>query len=741
MRIGVAGLGLLVLCAGAPPAAAQAGRTEVADVRFEGNEAFPDDSLARAIITRGPRCSSFLLSPFCWVGLDFARQVSYLRGAELPRDALRLRIWYQRRGFREADATVDTTLTDGGRVEVMFHVVEGRPVIVDSIAIQGSEAVSDPSVLEDLPLRVGDRLSSLGLDVARNTLVRRLTNRGFAQADVLLSHFIPADSYTARVTFDVAPGPRARYGHVEVAGQDHLSESTVLRTIQFRSGDVYRSGQLQEAQARLFGLEIIRSARVRADLDTPLDSVILVRVDIQEGDLHRLRAGAGWNDTECLDAEGRWSSRNFFGGGRRLQVRARVSNVLASAYQDLLCPEAGEGEFAHLNWLASVDLTQPWIFSTRNSFGASLFAERQSLKDVYIRETLGLNLALTRAIGPTTPLTLSYRPELSQLDAAEILFCINLLVCTPSDIGILEGANWLAPVGLNFTRNRTNNVLNPTRGYSLVLDIEHAAGWTGSNFRYDRVFAEGAWFDRFLGRSVIGARLRAGWVGAGAFQELLGREGSAGIVHPQKRFYAGGANSVRGFAQNRLGPRVLTADVLGLLAPDGAGCSPEEIRDLSCDASGIVGSDGFAVSSRATGGTRVLEASLEVRFRMGSSVQGAVFTDIGQVWGDAEALSLSDLQATPGVGVRYLSPIGPVRLDVAYRFQGGRALSVVTSQVAPYDPSIHEEGQRIEVVAGSPIPWVRTDELAILRERVLFGDSSPLSLGRLQLHFAIGQPF
>jgi len=72
--------------------------------------------------------------------------------------------------------------------------------------------------------------------------------------------------------------------------------------------------------------------------------------------------------------------------------------------------------------VAAVDFAQPFVFSTRNSFSASIYGERQSVPDAFIREAFGLSLAITRNIGPRTPLTLSYRPELSSLDAAEVLF-------------------------------------------------------------------------------------------------------------------------------------------------------------------------------------------------------------------------------------------------------------------------------------------------------------------------------
>ena len=735
-----------------PPASAQVGRTEIASVRFHGNQLFPDDSLARAIVTRESECRSAVLSPFCVFGADFAVQRFYLNDSQIPIDGNRLVAWYRVRGFREAIIEPPVVDTLDGRAHVSFTVVEGLPVVVDSIGVLGVEGLGGEGLLEDLPLQLGDRMSLYALDATRDALERRLQNRGYAYAEVLIRSMLPADApYSSAVTFDVDLGPLSEYGLITIANNQNLSESTILRTAQIQTGRLFRRDQLLESQTRLFGLDIVSSARVepfdipiaewelrRRDLSASPDSVIPVTLRVQEGDQYRLRYGAGWSTAECLDVESRGTARNFAGGGRILQLRGRVANLLAADFHDVLCPSSGSGSFAELNWLAALDFAQPWIFSTRNSFVASVFSERQSLPDVFVRRAVGLDLALTRAIGPQTPLTISYRPELSRLDAADVLFCTGFLVCTPDDIEILESSNWLAPLGINFTRLLANNPLNPTRGYNLVVDIEHAAFWTGSNFRYDRVVAEGTWYAS-QGSGVLAARVRGGWVGAGPFSEFVGAGVGVDVVHPQKRFYAGGANSVRGFAQSRLGPRVLTVDPNQLLdeRSKGGACTPEQVIELSCDAMGL--QEGRFMP-RPTGGTRVLEANLEVRFRLGSRLQGVTFVDAGQLWGATEAVDLGDLEVTPGAGVRFLSPIGPLRVDVAYRFRGGEALSVVTSQLRPFADGQDELEDQI-LVGGERLPFVRSNELAVLGPRVLFGESSALSLRRFQLHIAIGQAF
>src|SRR5690606_3468227 len=120
------------------PAGAQLVIPEVGQVRFVGNETFPQDSLARAIVTRPTQCKSNLLRPFCWAGFDFAHDRFELRPRELPRDLIRLQIWYQQRGFRDvAVDTLATTFRGDGRAVVAFTIDEGRPVLTERIDFEG----------------------------------------------------------------------------------------------------------------------------------------------------------------------------------------------------------------------------------------------------------------------------------------------------------------------------------------------------------------------------------------------------------------------------------------------------------------------------------------------------------------------------------------------------------------------------------------------------------------------------
>jgi outer membrane protein assembly factor BamA len=714
---------------------------EVKSVSFEGNETFPSDSLARAIATRKTECRSWVFYfpiPLCPLGVGLALSKSQLRNRDLPRDRARLVLWYRQRGFR--DVQVDTAFVEqtATTARVTFRIVEGAPVVADSIVFQGLDDLPVTGVLDDLPIRTGDRLSTITLDATRDTITRRLADQGYAYAEVLRNALRPSeDPLNAMVTFDIVPGPATTYGDITVEGNQNLGVGTVLRTVQLNSGDPYSRTDIEEARSRLYGLEIIRNASVIPDtIDFSRNPEVDVAISLQEGDPYRVRAGAGWSNADCLTAEARWTARNFLGGGRLLGLRARVGNILAEEFGDLLCRQSGEDDYAKLTGLASVDFVQPWIFSTRNALSASLFVERQSLPDVFIRDAAGLQLGLSRTIAPQTLLTGFYRPELSRLDADDVLFCTGFRVCSPDDIATLEGTNWLAPVGVNVTRNRTDDLLNPRRGYRMLFDLEHAASWTGSDFRYDRIVAEGSRYVG-VGRSVFATRLRGGWVGAGGFAGVVsgGNGASPEIVHPQKRFYTGGANSVRGFAQSRLGPRVLFSKPETLLSQSSTGgsCTSADLAALTC-----VPASEDALDPQPTGGTRLIEANAEMRFPIASLFEGVVFVDAGQAWGADQSIEFSAMEFTPGVGIRVPSPVGPIRFDVAYRFRGGQDLPVVTEQIRPYDPAMGDmESDRLVVDGGPPIDWVTTGDLVFLSDPFLFGVNDQ----GLQFHISIGQAF
>lgn len=722
------------------PLLAQAPSIEVRAIEFLGNEAFPEDSLARTIVNRETTCRSFsVFGLFC----PFGAQREQLNQRELARDVQRLTNFYNIRGFR--DARVDTVIVrpSENTVEVSFQIDEGPPVRIASLTVEGADVFEEFDPTAELPVQVGGLLNAIGLAATRDSLIQRFRNRGYPRADVSRSWSLPADSpYQADVTFEVETGPHSVFGPITLVGNEELDGDVIRQLLTFEEGEEYSEVRTLDAQRNLFSIEMIRRASIVEAADpagTVPDSVVPLQVRITEAEIHNVRFGGGWSTLECGNVEGRWTSRNFYGGARRLQLRGRVANLAADPLQESICRQAGINEFGGLNWLVSAEFTQPLI-QRSVALGLNLFWERQSVQDVFVREAVGVDISLFRVLSANRSITFAYRPELTKLEAAAVFFCTSVQVCTPEDIASLQEPNWLAPLSVNFVQSNTNNFLNPTSGYQFVLNLEHASTVTGSKFQYNRALAEATAYLEIRRGQVLAARVRAGWVSTRTFFV-----GSSDVIHPQKKFFSGGANSVRGFAQNQLGPRVLTIDPSPLLFPKGGDgeipCTPDQIIDLTCNADPL--RDEAFGTPRPTGGDLVLEGGLEYRMALSRNVEAAIFTDFGRIWTEPGSGKVSRLEISPGVGIRYMSPAGPIRVDLGYRFRGIEPLQVVTSQIRPFEEG-DDPADKITGIVGDqeePIDYVVTEDLALLDPRVFYGPRGGFSRRRFQIHLSIGQAF
>lgn len=691
---------------------------EVTDVRFEGDLLFDKALLRDAIVTQATRCRVPVPFSGCIFGL--MRDERYFDEAALRADLFRLRLFYFQRGYRSATIETDTIRNDRG-IEVVFRIDPGEPVRITSVDVLGGEGLLPDGFARRLPVQVGQPFHLIAYEAARDSLIGMLKNEGYPRADVLAGYTISSGpGSTATVQYEIIPGTQARFGEIVITGNERIESSVIERMLSFRTGDLYRQDEIQRSQSNLFGLDVFRYAVVQPQMDSRQDSVIPVTVQVVEGNLHRIRLGAGINQGDCVNAEGRWTSHNFLGGARRLEIRGGISNVLAKQIENFPCNETGGERYDDLAGNLAADFTQPWFLGLRNTLGTGIFIERRSVPEVFVRNARGGYLSISRALGGRTSVALGYRPELTWLDAeSDLYFCTNLVACEEKDIQVLTEPHWLAPLTLSLLRDRSNSLFSPTRGYILRLEAEQAAGVLGSDFAYTRLVGDLSWYHGLSDGVVLATRLRPGWARP---QNEPGEVGTLGL-NPQRRFFAGGPNSVRGYAQFRLGPKVLRVDGARLIMPvdsGGAGCTVESVNDGSCSAAPIA-ADHF--EPRPVGGEAVLEGSVELRFPVaGEKWRGAAFVDFGQVWRTHDAIRLDEIEFTPGVGIRYFSPIGPIRVDVGYNMQGVELLPVITNQLDPADPT------------------GRSGDLLKLNQDIRWNPRGSI-IDRLQIHFSIGQAF
>jgi len=704
-----------IVPAGAPLAAQANGDIEVVSLDFEGNEAFSSNELESVIRTRATGCASLLLQvlPICQLtDWGFAHHRQYLDTLDVAADELRLEFFYRDRGFFSAEVDDHVEISDR-KARVRFSISEGSPTLIDSLSLSGVPPVLDSAAVAELiALQPGDRFDQFRLRVAEDSLVRALHERGFIQATVLEDLLRPPGG-GARVHLDVSPGARFRVGRIEVEGAEDIGEGVVRDLLRIRSGEYLSQSRVEDGQRALFGVEAIRFASITTEVAD--DSIVDLRVQITPARTRAARGGFGWSTDQCVQTEATLTHRNLFGGAKQLRITARLDDIFAQQLGGRFpCSDVGtDSDFRTLNFLLRAELSIPVLFSGRNSFSASVFGERQSVPDVFIREGVGAQFGVTRQLKRGMTATLSWQPSYTGFDeeSADIFFCVNFGFCTPEDIATVTRSQWLSPVTLHWVYNRTNDPLQPTNGHYLTAEIERAERFTGSDYRYLRVNVQAADFESLDEGLVVGARIRGGFVEptSGPFS-VSDPSREQEVIHPSKRFFAGGSQSVRGFGQNLLGPRVLVADQV-------EDC-PDEFLEPCVQR--LAAEDPGAFVQRPNGGNAAVEISLELRQRLSARWGLVLFVDGGNVFENLSSLEWPVW--TPGAGIRLMTPVGPLRLDLGYNPTGPTPLPVVVSL---------ENGSLVELRDQVVFDRFTYDQPSFLKE----------FWRRLQIHFSIGEAF
>jgi outer membrane protein assembly complex protein YaeT len=693
--VAVASATLLAAPARAQSARASAGSPEVTELTLKGVHAVNPDELRSNIATDESHCVSMLLRPICLFSKSplFYKRVN-LDHAELARDMLRVMVFYYRRGYR--DAQVDTTVVPAGRraVHVTIAVNEGRPTMVT-----GVHFVQDTTVLtrHDLrgvhKLRKGRPLNLINLDSTYTLVDSRLWDRGYSDAVIDTALVIDTVAKTADVTFRISPRWRSRVASIAVQGNKGVTTRTILKSLSFKPGALYRRSDVLQSQRSLYESNLFR----RAEITVPNqgDSLKQVLINVQEAPPHDARYSVGFNTVDFVQVAGHFTDYNWLKGGKVLTLDAAVGNLFAHSlngngiFYDVSKAAIGGSASQYLapTYTVSADARYPWFGSPNNTGAFGVFAHRRSSPGVYVDKGYGLSATFTRTLTPRGPLSLNYRFEETKVEAGDVYFCINYGVCDAATLVSLRRNQRLSPLALTFSLDQTDNSFEPRSGFRTQFGLEHASSYTASDYRYNRGTGDFAMFFPIGRHSVIGGHVQLGMVHAlSSTAEAVGVSsgalGEGSILHPSKRFYAGGSQSVRGYGEGQLGPRVLTVPASKLLAndKDNPACTPATIVHCNPNAALFRDRD-FA--PRPLGGDRLIEANVEFRFPLFGPFIGATFVDGAYLaQNTSPGLPRSKAAITPGFGVRYLSPVGPVRVDIGINPSASDELPVVTEDIA-----------------------------------------------------------
>ena len=575
------------------------------------------------------------------------------------------------RAYRElgwVDARVSlvgaTENVGSGTLDVRFQVEEGVRTFVRAVRFEGLPAGFSPP---ELPmLRAGQPFSQSRLDDAVSTTLRVLGRGSYIFAQVQAQPGFSADRTSAEPVLVVDPGPGVRVGQVVVRGLQRTDEALVRANLKTSPGKPLDPEALFESQRELLLLGLFRTASVRLiSPDTP-EPVKDVVVELRERPRLSGSIGVGYSLEDGPRIIGDLVYPNVFGQGINFTLRGKLNYVGASAL-----PLQSYVDGSNLQGLNGLDfninagLSQPRIYQflpARVGARLTVTAERVHRPTYFygrVAALLGVDWAITRWL----QLTGNYLLE-------------NVLVRAQPGVGDLLQPNATDAARLRFP---TGNFFMQTIGTSLAFDFRdepvnphsgvliaatgevtksisaETTDVNGNNpvpasiFTFKTAFGVTG-YAPIAPRAVLALSLRGG--------KIFALEPDSLIITP-KRFFLGGATTLRGFRDDAVIPQ----DVRGEYAQERAYCDAL-IWTGGCTNRALALRNGGTLPSE--GGTLFELAKLELRVALVGDFELATFLEAGNLWYSAKTWKPFDLRPVAGAGIRYVTPVGPLALDVGF---------------------------------------------------------------------------
>jgi outer membrane protein insertion porin family len=618
-------------------------RHKVVKVEISGNKYFRDDDLRPSMQVQ-------------------AKSILLTRGrysdALLRSDVRDIENKYRANGF--AEVKVDTQVKDdyqgNNQIAAFLHINEGPQTLVGSFQITGNTAVSTES-FPPLNTQSGQPFSDPNIAQDRDILLNYYFNQGFPNATFEASA-TPAADHRMNVVFHITEGERVYIDQVLVSGREFTRPYVIDRELQMKPNDPLSQASMLDTQQKLYDLGIFSQVDTAVQDPDGVEPRKNVLVQVREAKRYTFNYGGGFefqtgagNAKQPLGGNGvsplgsfDVSRLNFLGRDHTITFQSRVGRLQQRGLLSYEAPRWFDNPNLKLTFTAFFDHT----------------LDVQTFTSQRLEGTVQAGQILNKFS------SIDYRFNYRLVKATDIVSTLS-----KEQLPILSQPVRLGEPGFGYIRNRRDNDLETTRGSYLTVDAGVAASYFGSQADFSRILVQQATYHPFgkRNRQLVFARSTRVGLETPFGATMISQPGEplpANIIPLPERFYMGGGNSHRGFGLNQAGPR------------DPA--------------------SGFPI-----GGSALFLNNFELRFPpptlpfVGSNMSFAFFHDMGNVFTDgdhmltglfrwhqakglctqASGTQILDGQGAAqcnynyvshaiGLGVRYKTPVGPVRFDFGY---------------------------------------------------------------------------
>ncbi|MBI5872608.1 MAG: outer membrane protein assembly factor BamA [Candidatus Omnitrophica bacterium] len=539
------------------------------------------------------------------IGLIKTRAASILNAGffkeeQFDEDLERIKAFYLRNGYLDIKVEYRMDYDSKGYLYLRLLVDEGKQYSVGSITVQGNEKFSESEILASLKTcLVGNVFTYDALKEDVSNIQGFYFGKGYIFVQLKDATSLDPLSGKVDIAYDIVENEVAYVDRIEVRGNLKTQDKVIRRELRINPGERFDGDKLKRSKERLYNLGFFEEVNYDTEPGTEANQRNLI-VDVKEAKTGSLSFGGGYSSIDqfvgFVEIEQKnfdWKNwKTFTGAGQDLKLRGEMGSVRQNF---------------------ELSFTEPWMFDRPISFGFDVYKRvHDKESDVgygYVEKRTGGDLRLGKEFNEYFKGGVTYRLE--EVDISDVESTAT------ADLKSEEGKNIISSAEFALTRDTTDNVFNPSRGLVLSGSYEIAGGLFGGDKDFNKFFALAAQYFPLFSKSVLQLQARAGVAQPFSDQER---------VPIYERFYAGGANTIRGYEERSVGP-----------------------VDL--------------VTSDPLGGEALVVLNAEITVPLLEFIKGAVFMDTGNVWSEASDIGRGGFKTGVGFGVRIKTPIGPLKLD------------------------------------------------------------------------------
>ena len=556
--------------------------SKIKKISFTGNNHLKGKYLKRVMDTREKNLLSFITS------------AGIFKEETFQKDLEKLTAFYYTEGYIRAKVGTPTLTHEGKKLFITIPIEEGVQYQVGKVDISGELLAPRESLAKDLKTVEGKVFSSSFLNKDMVNLSEVYSDQGYANVDITPLTTVNDEQKTVDVNFEIAKGEKIYFENITITGNTRTRDKVIRRELKVAEGELYSSSKIKRSRQELENLGFFKKVNVTTTKGGAPQRVNL-NVEVEEKPTGSLSFGAGYSSVDNLVGLIQLSQDNFLGKGQRLDLRAQVG---------------GSNRFMF-------SFTEPWLLDTRWKGGVDLYNMERFYED-FDSESLGGGFNIGHPFGEFVKLDVGY--EYEEVDISDVDEDAALEILKQ------EGTSTTGAVVAGITRSTLDNRFAPRTGTVSLLSAKFA-GLAGDN-RFTSFIGSASkffplpWDTAFMIRGTIG--YSAGYAGK--------------EVPIHEKFFLGGLDSMRGFEERNLGPKVRRGDERPFID------DPDE-EDV-------------------IGGEKELFFNFEYVFPLlqESGIRGVVFLDLGNAYRKNEGW-LEDVRKSAGFGIRWQSPFGPLRVE------------------------------------------------------------------------------